>query len=144
MHIGRRDKHGRTGGTYIFPDNSTETRNPHDPRPTDFIHKQTFPGEHGLADALTLQLFGYALRGGHEGIFAYVPLLAACETNGSDISQERGREEELAGTGVGGCCNLAASDQFLNGEFDSAFKGYGWGHGDHDTWTLPVSFSSLV
>ena len=119
--------------TYIFPNDSPEARQPQNPRPTHLVDEQSLSREHGFAKPLVLQLLHDTLRGSHEGIFAYIPLILACKTQGGDVSEEGGSEEDFAWAGVCGCHDLTASDELLHGELDGAFEGYSRGHCDHDS-----------
>ncbi len=117
---------------YILPNNRAKTTNPHNPNPTNLIHKQSFPAKHGFAEALVFVILHHARRACHEGIFADTPLFVAGEAEGGDVAEEGRGAEEFAGPGVGGGGHFAAGDELFDGEFDGAFEGYGGGHGDHD------------
>ena len=123
---------GGHGNAYIFFDNSTKAAEPEDAGSRDFVDKHALAAEHGLAEALALVILGDALSGGEEGVLADAPDLGAVEAQERDVAQRGGREEDLARPGVVGDAQFAAGEEFLHGEFDGAFEGYGRGHGDHD------------
>lgn len=74
---------------YIFSEDGAETSNPYYSGTAEFVHEKSFAGEHGFAEPLVLHLFHYTLSSRHEGISSYIPLLAACEAEGCDITEER-------------------------------------------------------
>jgi hypothetical protein len=130
--------------TYILPDNRTKARAPQYALAGNFIHKQAFAAEHGLADALALILGHDALCAREERVFTDAPLLVAAELDDGDVADGSGREEKLAGTCVLRLGHVAADKGFFEGEFHGAFKGNGWGHGDHGAWEALVSCTELI
>ena len=80
---------------------------------------------------MRLQLLVHALRARQERVLPHRPHFAPTERKRDDITDERGREEQLAGTREGRHGHLGAADELLHAEFDFAFHGYGGGHGDH-------------
>lgn len=125
--------------TYVFSKDSTKTRQPHNSRTTHFIHEQTLTRKHGFAETLVLHLFDDALSRCHESIFANVPLLLACKSEGRDVSKVGRSKEELSRTSVCGGGNLTTSDEFLHGKLDGTFEGDCWRHGNHDTCWIWVN-----
>jgi hypothetical protein len=121
-----------TGNAYIFLYDSAKAAEPENARAGDLVDEHALAAEHGLAEALALVLLGDALGGGEEGVFADAPDLGAVEAQERDVAQRGGREQDLAGPRVVGHGHVAAGEELFHGEFDRAFEGDGWGHGDHD------------
>ena len=131
------------GATHILPDDGAEAGDPQDAGAAHLVDEQALAGEDGLAEALALVFLDDALGGGDEGVFAHVPRLRPGQAEGGDVAEGRGREHDLARPRVGRVGHLAAGEEFLHGEFDGAFEGDGWRHGDHHAWEgRPVSLFS--
>lgn len=121
-------------GTYVFPHNGTEARDPYDAAAAHLSDEEAFARQEALCQPLALVILYDSLRCSQECVFAHIPRLLTAQSQICDITKAEWGQQQLTRPNVRTNHHITADKPLLYPKADLAFERDGRRHGEHDAW----------